>query len=152
MTRTATATRSSAKYKPTVAAPKRRGRPVGSKNGVGKTSKAKAPAATRSATVRKAAPAAPKLSKAELEAHIIKLERTINRLRKQGAEMKQTAKALAAEPATALAKATPKKTPRTKANATASAPAAKPRRATKKSAETSTSTDDGTFESASAEI
>lgn len=152
MARTATATRSSAKTKPTAAAPKRRGRPVGSKNTVGKASKAQSPAATKSTTPRKAAPAAPKLNKSELEAHIIKLERTIERLRKQGAEMKQTAKASAAEPAAAPAKAAPKKTLRTKALATASAPAAKLRRITEKNAEISAPTDDSTSESASADI
>lgn len=46
-------------------------------NGVRIVSKAKAHAATKPATVRKTSPVAPKFNRAELEAHVIKLERTI---------------------------------------------------------------------------
>lgn len=68
---------------------KRIGRPPGSKNRV-----AAAPVASvKRATPKKAAaPAASKLNKAELEYQVIKLERTIARLRKQNAEFKQTAR------------------------------------------------------------
>ncbi|NPD68211.1 hypothetical protein HN018_24930 (plasmid) [Lichenicola cladoniae] len=102
--------------------------------------------------MRKTAPAAPKLNKAELEAHIIKLERTIDRLRKQGAEMKQAAKAPAAEPSAAPAEAAVKKTRRAKAVAEAPTPVAKPRRATKKKSEMPASAADSTSESAGADI
>lgn len=149
MARTATSPRSSKKTAPVAPAKKPRGRPPGSKNGVRATSNAKAPAAVKRAVVRKTVLAAPKLNKAELEAHIIKLERTIDRLRKQGAEMKQAAKVSSAAPAAAPVEATVSKTRRAKAVAEASTTVAKPRRATKKNAEMSVSPVDGTSESAS---
>ena len=152
MARIATSTRSSKKTTPTPATKKPRGRPPGSKNGVRTTSKAKAPAAAKRAVVRKTAPAAPKLNKAELEAHIIKLERTIDRLRKQGAEMKQAAKAPAAKPAAAPVEAAVKKTRRAKAVAEAPTPVAKPRRSTKKNAAMPASSGNSTSESAGADI
>ncbi|NPD68203.1 hypothetical protein HN018_22480 (plasmid) [Lichenicola cladoniae] len=152
MARTATSTSSSKKITPTDAAKKPRGRPPGSKNGVRATSKAKAPAAVKRAAVRKSAPAAPKLNKAELEAHVIKLERTIDRLRKQGAEMKQAAKLSTAKPAAAPVEAAVKKTRRAKAVAEAPTPIAKPRRATKKKSEMPASAADSTSESADADI
>ena len=105
--------------------------------------------AAKRAVVRKTALAAPKLNKAELEAHIIKLERTINRLRKQGAEMKQTAKASVAKPAAAPVEAAVKKTRRAQTVAEAPTPVAKPRRTTKKNAEMSVSPVDGTSDSTS---
>ncbi|MGI4747207.1 MAG: hypothetical protein ACRYFY_14375 [Janthinobacterium lividum] len=152
MARTATSTRSSKKTTPTAAAKKPLGRPPGSKNGVRATNKAKAPAAVKRAVVRKTAPAAQKLNKAELEAHIIKLGRTIDRLRKQGAEMKQTAKEAAATPAAAPVEAVVKKTRRAKAVAEASTPVAKPRRSTRKKSEMPASAADSTSESASTDI
>jgi exonuclease VII small subunit len=76
------------------ASPKRRpGRPVGSKNRkvvasvLERSSKAKAP---RSPTTRTTA-AAPKMNKAELEARVAKLERTVTRLREQNKELKRAA-------------------------------------------------------------
>ena len=152
MARTATSTRSSKKTTPTAAAKKPLGRPRGSKNGVRTTSKAKTPAAAKRAVVRKTAPAAPKLNKAELEAHIIKLERTIDRLRKQGAEMKQAAKVSSAKPAAAPVEAAVKKTRLAKAVAEAPTPVAKPRRSTKKKSEMPASAADSTSESAGADI
>ncbi|NPD69881.1 hypothetical protein HN018_27695 (plasmid) [Lichenicola cladoniae] len=147
MARTATSPRSSKKTAPTEAAKKPRGRPPGSKNGVRATSKAKAPVAAKRAVVGKTTSAAPKLNKAELEAHIIKLERTIDRLRKQGAEMKQAAK-----PAAAPAEAAVMKTRRAKAVAEAPMPVAKLRRATKKKSEMPAPAADSTSESAGADI
>jgi hypothetical protein len=84
---------------------------------------------------RKPAPAAPKLNKAELEAQVVKLERTIARLRKQNAEMKQTARqpAPTPEPAPAVA-ATPDK----KSKRAATAP--KTRRSSKRDAAQDTDT------------
>ena len=78
------------------AAPKRKpGRPVGS------TKAKKAPAATTPSRITKttakrgpaakAAAAAPKMSKSELEAHVSKLERTLSRLRDKNKELKQAA-------------------------------------------------------------
>ena len=151
MARTATSARSSKKITPTAAATKPRGRPVGSKNGVRATRKAVAPAAVKRGVVRKTAPVAPKLNKAELEAHIIKLERTIDRLRKQGVEMKQAAKASSAKPAAAPVEAAVKRTPRAKAIAEAPTPAVKLRRVRKKRAEMTASPADSTSESAGAD-
>jgi len=150
MARTAISARSSKKTTPTAAATKRRGRPVGSKNGVRATRKAVAPAAAKGAVARKTALAAPKLNKAELEAHIIKLERTIDRLRKQGVEMKHAAKASSAKPAAAPVEAAVKKTPRVKAIAEAPTPAVKLRRVSKKKAEMTASLADSTSDSAGA--
>lgn len=117
MARTTTkTTRAPAKRTPEPAPKKRVGRPVGSKNrvpaSVTKTRSAPAPVQKRTAA-RKSAPVAPKLNKAELEAQVVKLERTIARLRKQNAEMKQTARqpAPAPEPAPTVA-ATPDKKPK----------------------------------------
>jgi exonuclease VII small subunit len=76
------------------AVPKRRpGRPLGSKNRkavasvLGSSSKAKT---SRSPTTR-AAIATPRLNKAELEARVAKLERTLTRLREQNKELKRAA-------------------------------------------------------------
>ncbi|MGI4796582.1 MAG: hypothetical protein ACRYG8_21485 [Janthinobacterium lividum] len=108
------------------AAPKKRlGRPPGSKNKA--VSKPKAAAASvaagRAAPKRATAAVAPTLNKAELEQQIIKLERTIARLRKQNAELKTVAREEAAEVAAAAA------APRARRATTA-----KPRRAYKKTA------------------
>ena len=117
MARTTTkTTRAPAKRAPEPAPKKRVGRPVGSKNRVPatvtKARSAPAPVQKRTAA-RKAPPAAPKLNKAELEAQVVKLERTVARLRKQNAEMKQAARqpAPAPEPAPTVA-ATPDKKPK----------------------------------------
>ena len=87
MARTTTPIRSSSRRAAEPAPKKRLGRPPGSKNRV----PAKAAGTTRS-TRKAAAPAAPRLNKAELEAQLVKLERTVARLRKQNAELKQAAK------------------------------------------------------------
>ena len=82
------ATKPSAKRKP--------GRPVGSTNTKkapaisARVAKAPAKAATRTAVAKPAA-AAPKMSKAELESHVSKLERTVSRLRDKNKELKQAA-------------------------------------------------------------
>jgi len=151
MARTATSPRLSKKTAPTEAAKKPRGRPPGTKNGVRATRKTTAPAAAKRAVVRKSAPAAPKLNKAELEAQIIKLERTIDRLRKQGAEMKQAAKAPAVKPAASSVEVAVKKARRAQAVAEAPTPVAKPRRAAKKNAEVSAQPADNASESAGAD-
>ncbi|MGI4794185.1 MAG: hypothetical protein ACRYG8_08915 [Janthinobacterium lividum] len=93
MARTAKTTRAPGRSKAEPAPKKRIGRPVGSKNRTPSKAKA-APVAAAKRTVAKkvAAPAAPKLNKAELEHQVIKLERTIARLRKQNADLKQTAR------------------------------------------------------------
>ena len=133
MARTAKTTRAPGKPKAEPAPKKRLGRPVGSKNRTTATVKAKAApitAAKRAVAKKPAIPTAPKLNKAELEHQVIKLERTIARLRKQNAELKQTARedaVEAAKPAAAPA-AAPDKQP-------ARAAAPKSRRALKKAAE-----------------
>lgn len=140
MARTTTkTTRAPAKRTPEPAPKKRVGRPVGSKNrvpaaAVTKARSAPAPVQKRTAA-RKAPPAAPKLNKAELEAQVVKLERTIARLRKQNAEMKQTARqpAPAPEPAPTVA-ATPDKKPKR------AAAAPKARRSSKRDAAQDTDT------------
>ncbi len=76
--------------------PKRRpGRPIGSTKAkriapVASPSRVVKPAAKRG-PVSKAAAAAPKMSKSELEAHVSKLERTLSRLRDKNKELKQAA-------------------------------------------------------------
>ncbi|MGI4798173.1 MAG: hypothetical protein ACRYG8_29850 [Janthinobacterium lividum] len=78
------------------------------------------------------APAAPKSNKAELEAQIVKLERTVARLRKLNAELRQTRKdaAKAVQPA-AIAAAKPARMPK-------QASAARTRRAAKPTSEPAT--------------
>lgn len=67
--------------KTTEAEQKRRpGRPVGSKNRVAASSKAKPRVV-----------ASPKMNKVELEEHVVKLERTITRLRQQNKDLKLAA-------------------------------------------------------------
>ena len=91
---TTTTSRTGSKRAPEPAPKKRLGRPVGSKNRVPTAAKTKAAAASspkRAVGRKAAAPAAPKMSKADLEAHVVKLERTVARLRKQTAELKQAA-------------------------------------------------------------
>nr|WP_321984534.1 hypothetical protein [uncultured Lichenicoccus sp.] len=69
--------------------PKRRpGRPPGVKNKV-KAVPAKAAKSGKAAATAKSA--APKRNKAELETHVIKLERTVLRLREQNKELKRVA-------------------------------------------------------------
>ncbi len=113
MARTTTPTRSSSRRAAEPAPKKRLGRPPGSKNRV--PAKAKAGAAR---SVRKrAVPAAPRLNKAELEAQLAKLERTVKRLRKQNAELKQAAREATAAPE-------PDPAPARKSRRTAAAPKA----------------------------
>ncbi len=104
MARSIKTTRTSARRAPEPAPRKRLGRPLGSKNKATSAAKAKAAplARTTQAAPRKAAaPATSKLNKAELEHQLIKLERTITRLRKQNAELKHTARTEAREAAEA---------------------------------------------------
>ena len=128
-------TRTSARRTPEPTTKKRLGRPLGSKNKATSAVNAKAaPVArtTRAASRKTASPAAPKLSKAELEHQLIKLERTITRLRKQNAELKQAARTEARETAevppapVGEAKRTPKRgaAPSTRRKAAAVEPAA----------------------------
>lgn len=79
--------------RPAVAkAPERRpGRPAGSKNRVAAAPEKAASVSARATASRKSAPAAPKMNKADLEAHVTKLERTISRLREQNKELKRAA-------------------------------------------------------------
>ncbi len=103
MARAAVKSRSATSRTVADAAPKRRpGRPPGVKNRV----KATPAKATRTTKATAAAKAAPKRNKAELEAHVIKLERTVARLREQNKEMKRAAAAPAEtpEPPAAVAK------------------------------------------------
>lgn len=118
MARSTKTTAAAAKRAPEPAPKKRIGRPVGSKNRapVAKTKPARAAATPQKAGRKVAAPATPKMNKAELEAQVVKLERTIARLRKANADLKQTARA---EPVEA-----PKPAP-----AAAPTPAKKPKRA-----------------------
>ena len=100
MARSTKTTRTSAKRTPEPASRKRLGRPLGSKNKVTSATKAKAaPVArtTRAAPRRTTGAPAPKLNKAELEQQVVKLERTIVRLRKQNADLKQAARTEARE-------------------------------------------------------
>ena len=100
MARSTKTTRSSARRDPEPAPGKRLGRPPGSKNRVkpsAPTTAASVARTTRAAPRKAAAPAAPKLSKAELEHQVVKLERTIARLRKQNAELKHAARTDARE-------------------------------------------------------
>lgn len=99
MARATKTTRASAKRATEPTPKKRLGRPLGSKNRVPTPARAKsAPAsATKRGAVRKAAPAAPKMNKAELEAQVLKLERSIARLRKQNTELKAAAREEPAE-------------------------------------------------------
>jgi len=130
MARVTTSSRSSSRRTPEPAPKKRLGRPPGSKNIVPAASKAKAAPASAKRVVRKtAAPAAPKLNKAELEAHVVKLERTVVRLRKQNAELKQAARETTPEPTPAPA---PEPTPERKPKRSAAPKAA---RASKKAAQ-----------------
>lgn len=117
MARSTKTTRSSARRAPEPAPKKRPGRPLGSKNRVKSPTSAKAVpvARTTRAAPRKTAAPAPKLNKAELEAQIVRLERTIVRLRKQNAELKQTAhpegrEAAEAPPAPVETRRLPKRT------------------------------------------
>jgi predicted RNase H-like nuclease (RuvC/YqgF family) len=64
--------------------PKRKpGRPLGSTN-----AKKPAPASARKTAASKPAARAPKLNKAELEAQVAKLERSVSRLREKNKELK----------------------------------------------------------------
>ena len=101
MARSTKTTRSSARRGPQPAPKKRLGRPLGSKKRVKPSTPTKAAFVaytTRAAPRKAAAPAAPKLNKAELEHQVVKLERTITRLRKQNAELKHMARTEAREP------------------------------------------------------
>jgi hypothetical protein len=110
----ARATKASAKRTTTAATPKRKpGRPVGAKTRAIAPAKKTAPAARqttrRTVTRATATPAPVRMNKAELEAQVVKLERSIERLRKQNAELKQALKAAPqAEPAKAAGKPTAK--------------------------------------------
>ena len=106
MARSTKTTRVSTKRASEPAPRKHLGRPPGSKNKVTSAAKAKAaPVAhtTRTAPKATAASATPKLNKAELEQQVVKLERSIVRLRKQNTELKQAAR----EEARGAAKAAP---------------------------------------------
>ncbi len=105
MARAAVKSRSATGHKAAdVTVPKRRpGRPPGVKNKV-KTAPVKA-ARSGKAAATKSAP--PKRNKAELETHVIKLERTVLRLREQNKELKRAA-AAPAETAEEAAPAAPK--------------------------------------------
>lgn len=102
MARAANKTKPATKTAKAAATPKKLGRPPGSKNNVQPPSDrprsvmSRPPAKRASAKV--AAPVVPKMSKADLEAQIVKLERGMARLRKQNIELK-----LLAEDATARA-------------------------------------------------
>ncbi len=105
MARSTKTARTSSRRAPEAAPRKRLGRPLGSKNKVTSATKAKAaPLArtARAASRKTAAPATPKLNKAELEQQVVKLERIIARLRKQNAELKHTARTEAREAAQAV--------------------------------------------------
>ncbi len=110
----ATTTRRSAKP----AEPRKKiGRPLGSKNKVVAPAKSKSQRASKKPLVRRAAavPAAVRMNKADLEAHVVKLERGLARARTQTAELKkalkeaQQASAKTAEPSSAPTKATRKR-------------------------------------------
>ncbi|MGI4792576.1 MAG: hypothetical protein ACRYG8_00535 [Janthinobacterium lividum] len=64
------------------------GRPLGSKNKVKAEPTRKLAPVPKPATAKKAVPAAPKMSKVELEAHVRKLERSLAVARKQVAALK----------------------------------------------------------------
>ena len=113
--------------KTTGAEQKRRpGRPVGSKNRVLSSSKAKPLAA-----------ASPKMNKLELEAHVVKLERTITRLRQQNKDLKLAATEqpkiveTAKKPAKPASSAKPAKTAPRSAKAVVAAPVKTRRRSSK---------------------
>ena len=83
---------------------KRNGRPLGSKNRPKAAAAAKprpVTRTTRAASGKTPAPAAPKFSKAELEQQVVRLERTIARLRRQNGEFKRVAREEAREAAEA---------------------------------------------------
>ena len=85
-----------ARAKAVAAAPKRKpGRPLGSTNARSSVTKASKAATKRQAApkaaVRASAIRAPKLSKAELEIQVAKLERSVARLRDKNKELKQVA-------------------------------------------------------------
>ncbi len=84
----------------------KRGRPFGSKNRLPAEPTKTTRAAARTASARKSPPAAPKLSKAELEAQLVKLERTVSRLREQNKELKHVVRE-GAETAESAAAPTP---------------------------------------------
>ena len=67
----------------------KRGRPPGSKNRIAAEPRKTTRQTARTAASRKAPPATPKPSKAELEAQVVKLERTVSRLREQNKELKR---------------------------------------------------------------
>ncbi len=95
----ATPARRSAK----TAEPKKKiGRPLGSKNKVVASAKSKASPASRTPATRRATAAAPspvRMNKAELETHVIKLERSLARARTQTAELKKALKEAQQPPA-----------------------------------------------------
>ena len=104
MARSTKTTRNSTRRTPEPAPRKRLGRPPGSKNRVKLSTSTKAVPVVRTvraAPRRTTAAPAPKLNKAELEAQVVKLERSIARLRKQNAELKQMARTKAREAAEA---------------------------------------------------
>ena len=88
------------------------GRPLGSKNRSSVVPLKAATSPTRSVVSRKAAPAAPKMNKAELEVQLVKLERLVSRLREQNKELKILARSAEApkegKPAVKQARATVK--------------------------------------------
>ncbi len=98
-----TTTRSSAAQ---VAPKKKIGRPVGSKNRVPASPRSKAAAAPQKPAVRRpvAAPAPVRMNRAELEAQILKLERSLARARAQNAELKQALKDVPQPAGTATAR------------------------------------------------
>lgn len=147
MARTAKTTRTSGRSKAEPAPKKRLGRPIGSKNHSSSNAKAAPVAAAKRSVAKKAvAPATLKLNKAELEAQIVKLERTIARLRKQNTELKQTERADAVEAPKAAA--APVAVPSSKPKR---ASASKTRRSLKKAAEPEADVSDAEENEASSE-
>ncbi len=121
-TKTATTRRSAPAAEPK----KKIGRPAGSKNRVASGPKSKSAAAPKKpATSRASATPAPvRMNKAELEAHVVKLERGLARAKAQNAELKKALKEAqqpgkpATAPPPAEAKTTRKKTSGTPAKRT----------------------------------
>ena len=89
----ATTPRTSVRTTAITTAAKRPGRPVGSRNKASTTVKTSKASTTtgRASPKPSAASSTPKMSKADLQLHVAKLERSIVRLRKQNAELKQDA-------------------------------------------------------------
>ena len=110
----ARATKAATTRRPAAAAePKKKiGRPLGSKNRVSAAAKVKNVATARKPVSRRVstAPAQIRMNKAELEAQVAKLERSLARVRTQNAELKQALKEaeLPAKAATPLPSASAK--------------------------------------------